>query len=228
MLEANNLHKSFSAHQVLNGVSFSVQPGEIQVLIGLNGCGKTTLQRVLTGILEPDQGTVKIGGRDITILPPEDRRIGYVPQHTALFKHLTVKENILYPLQNGRGSEETFHEVVKLLSLEPYLAWKPEKLSGGYRARVALARALVSAPRAMLLDEPITEVDRAKKEYVLPLFRQVLLQLHIPVLYITHDPWEAGQIGTSFSVMRGGIVERIASPEEAFAMIREQARECGE
>ena len=228
MLEVHNLHKSFSAHQVLKGVSFSVYPAEIQVLIGLNGCGKTTLQRVLTGILEPDQGTIKIGGQDITVLAPEDRRIGYVPQHTALFRHLTVRENILYPLQNGRGSEETFHEVVKLLSLEPYLAWKPEKLSGGYRARVALARALVSAPRAMLLDEPITEVDRAKKEYVLPLFRQVLLQLHIPVLYITHDPWEAGQIGTSFSVMMDGIVERIASPEEAFALIREQARDCGE
>lgn len=228
MLEAHNLYKSFSAHRVLKGVSLSVHPGEIQVLIGLNGCGKTTLQRVLTGILEPDQGTVSIGGRDITALPPEDRRIGYVPQNTALFKHLTIRENILYPLQNGRGTEESFNEVVKMLSLEPYLAWKPEKLSGGYRARVALARALVSAPRAMLLDEPITEVDRAKKEYVLPLFREVLLQLHIPVLYITHDPWEAGQIGTSFSVMKDGIVERIASPEEAFALIREQARSNGE
>jgi ABC-type sugar transport system ATPase subunit len=228
MLEAHNLHKSFSGHHVLNGVSFSVEPGEIQVLIGLNGCGKTTLQRVLTGILEPEEGTVSIGGRNITALPPEERRIGYVPQNTALFRHLTVSENILYPLQNNRGSKETFHEVVKLLSLEPYLAWKPEKLSGGYRSRVALARALVSAPRVMLLDEPITEVDRAKKEYVLPLFREVLLQLHIPVLYITHDPWEAGQIGTSFSVMKEGVVERIASPEEAFALIREQARNNGE
>jgi molybdate transport system ATP-binding protein len=228
MLEAHNLYKSFTTHQVLKGVSLSIHPGEIQVLIGLNGCGKTTLQRVLTGILEPDQGTVSIGGRDITALPPEDRRIGYVPQNTALFKHLTIKENILYPLQNGRGTEESFNEVVRMLSLEPYLAWKPEKLSGGYRARVALARALVSAPRAMLLDEPITEVDRAKKEYVLPLFREVLLQLHIPVLYITHDPWEAGQIGISFSVMKDGVVERIASPEEAFALIREQARRNGE
>jgi len=228
MLKAHNLHKSFSAHKVLNGVSVSVQPGEIQVLIGLNGCGKTTLQRILTGILEPDGGTVSIGGRDITTLPPEDRRIGYVPQNTALFRHLTIRENILYSLQNGRGTEETFHEVVKMLSLEPYLEWKPEKLSGGYRARVALARSLVSAPRAMLLDEPITEVDRAKKEYVLPLFREVLLNLHIPVLYITHDPWEAGQIGTSFSVMKDGIVERIASPDAAFALIREQARINGE
>jgi ABC-type sugar transport system ATPase subunit len=228
MLEAHNLHKSFPPHKVLTGVSISVHPGEIQVLIGLNGCGKTTLQRVLTGIIEPDRGTISIGGRDITGLPPEDRMIGYVPQNTALFGHLTVRENILYPLQNGRGSEETFDQVVNLLSLEPFLAWKPEKLSGGYRARVALARALVSAPRAMLLDEPITEVDRAKKEYVLPLFKEILLQLHIPVLYITHDPWEAGQIGTSFSVMKDGIVEYIASPEEAFAVIREQARYCGE
>ncbi|HON80841.1 MAG TPA: ABC transporter ATP-binding protein [Methanoregulaceae archaeon] len=228
MLEAQNLHKSFSTHHVLKGISITVHPGEIQVLIGLNGCGKTTLQRVLTGILEPDQGTVMIGGQDITHLSPEDRNVGYVPQHTALFRHLTVRENILYPLQNGRGSEETFHQVVKLLSLEPYLDWKPHKLSGGYRARVALARALVSAPRVMLLDEPITEVDRAKKEFILPLFREVLLQLNVPVLYITHDPWEAAQIGTSFSVMKDGIVHRIDSPEEAFALIREQARRNGE
>jgi len=154
--------------------------------------------------------------------------IGYVPQNTGLFRHLTIEENILYPLRNGRGSKEKFNEAVKLLSLEQYLDWKPEKLSGGYRARVALARALVSSPRVMLLDEPITEVDRAKKEYVLPLFRDVLLQLHIPVLYITHDPWEAGQIGNSFSIMKDGNVERITSPEEAFAVIREQARSCGE
>ena len=205
-----------------------IEPGEIQVLIGLNGCGKTTLQRVLTGILEPDQGSVHIDGQDVTPLPPEDRMIGYVPQNTGLFRHLTIEENILYPLRNGRGSEETFHEAVKLLSLEQYLTWKTEKLSGGYRARVALARALVSSPRVMLLDEFITEVDRAKKEYVLPLFRDVLLQLHIPVLYITHDPWEAGQIGNSFSIMKEGVVERITSPEEAFAVIREQARGCGE
>jgi molybdate transport system ATP-binding protein len=228
MLEVRNLHKAFAGHRVLNGLSMHIGPGEIQVLIGLNGCGKTTLQRVLTGILEPDQGSVHIDGQEVTALPPEDRMIGYVPQNTGLFRHLTIEENILYPLRNGRGSEEKFHEAVKLLSLEQYLTWKPEKLSGGYRARVALARALVSSPRVMLLDEPITEVDRAKKEYVLPLFRDVLLQLHIPVLYITHDPWEAGQIGNSFSIMKNGTVDRIMSPEEAFAVIREQARGVGE
>lgn len=224
----HNLHKSFATHRVLNGVSLEIQQGEIQVLIGLNGCGKTTLQRVLTGILETDRGSVYIDGQDVTLLPPEERMIGYVPQNTGLFRHLSIEENILYPLRNGRGSKEKFNEAVKLLSLEQYLDWKPEKLSGGYRARVALARALVSSPRVMLLDEPITEVDRAKKEYVLPLFREVLLQLHIPVLYITHDPWEAGQIGNSFSIMKDGNVERITSPEEAFAVIREQARSCGE
>jgi ABC-type sugar transport system ATPase subunit len=228
MLEAQNLHKSFGSHHVLNGVSLGIGPGEIQVLIGLNGCGKTTLQRILTGILEPDTGTVSIGGKDVTSFLPEDRQLGYVPQNTGLFRHLTVRENVLYSRQNGRGSEETFHEAVELLDLEPYLDWKPTQLSGGYRSRVALARALVSSPRAMLLDEPISEVDRAKKEYVLPLFRQILLQLHIPVLYITHDPWEAGEIGTTFSIMKDGVIEGIASPEEAFAVIRQQARDDGE
>ncbi len=228
MLEAKNLHKSFGSHHVLKGASLCVQPGEIQVLIGLNGCGKTTLQRILTGILEPDAGMVSIGGKEVTSSLPEDRLLGYVPQNTGLFRHLTVRDNILYSLKNGRGSEETFHRAVELLDLESYLDWRPAQLSGGYKSRVALARALVSSPRAMLLDEPISEVDRAKKEYVLPLFRQILLQLHIPVLYITHDPWEAGEIGTSYSIMRNGVVEGIASPEEAFSVIRQQARDSGE
>ncbi len=228
MLEAKNLHKSFGSHHVLKGVSLEVKPGEIQVLIGLNGSGKTTLQRILTGILEPDEGKVSIGGKDVTSSLPEDRLLGYVPQNTGLFRHLTVRDNILYSLKNGRGSEESFREAVELLDLESYLDWRPTQLSGGYKSRVALARALASSPRAMLLDEPISEVDRAKKEYVLPLFRQILLQLHIPVLYITHDPWEAGEIGTSYSIMRNGVVEGIASPEEAFSVIRQQARDSGE
>ena len=118
--------------------------------------------------------------------------------------------------------------MVELLGLETYLDLKPNQLSGGYKSRTALARALVSSPRAMLLDEPISEVDRAKKEYVLPLFRETLLQLKIPVLYITHDPWEAGEIGTSFSIMKNGVMEPIDSPEEAFAVIRQEARDCGE
>lgn len=159
---------------------------------------------------------------------PEDRLLGYVPQNTGLFRHLTVRDNILYSLKNGRGSEETFREAVELLDLESYLDWRPAQLSGGYKSRVALARVLASSPRAMLLDEPISEVDRAKKEYVLPLFRQILLQLHIPVLYITHDPWEAGEIGTSYSIRKNGVVEGIASPEEAFSVIRQQARDSGE
>ncbi|NLX49959.1 MAG: ABC transporter ATP-binding protein [Methanospirillum sp.] len=228
MLEARELHKSFDDRHVLKGVTFGVGPGEIRVLIGLNGCGKTTLQRIITGILEPDSGSIRIGGEEITALPPEERQLGYVPQNTGLFPHLSVRENILYSLKNGRGSVESFHGMVELLGLETYLDLKPKQLSGGYRSRVSLARALASSPRAMLLDEPITEVDRAKKEFVLPLFRETLLGLKIPVLYITHDPWEAGEIGTSFSIMKGGVMSPISSPEEAFAVIRQEARDSGE
>ncbi|HNQ29063.1 MAG: Molybdate/tungstate import ATP-binding protein WtpC [Methanoregulaceae archaeon PtaB.Bin009] len=223
MLEIQDVHKSFGDQVVLKGVNLEVSPGELQVLIGLNGSGKTTLLKILTGLLTPDKGRVRIDGRDVTLFPPEERYIGYVPQHTALFNHLTVKENILYSLRHKRGSEETFHQMVDLLALDPYLERKPRELSGGYRSRVALARALTSMPRAMLLDEPITEVDRAKKEHILPLFRRVLVKMNIPVLYITHDPWEAEQIGTSFSIMKEGSVTRINSPAEAFAIVREQA-----
>lgn len=228
MLEVQNVHKSFSTHQVLKGASITIHKGEIQVLIGLNGSGKTTLLRILTGIMSPDAGTIHIDGRNITNLPPEERAIGYVPQHMALFRHLTVKENILYSVKNGRGSEDSFHHIVEILALEPYLDKKPNQLSGGYRSRVALARALTSNPRGLLLDEPITEVDRAKKEHILPLFKKIMQDLNIPVLYITHDPWEAEMTGTSYSIMKEGKVERISSPEEAFAVVRMQARRAGE
>lgn len=220
MLETQGLVKTYQGRKVLDETSLSIKKGEIRVIIGLNGCGKSTLLKIIAGIIQADHGTVLIDGRDVTNLPPEERGVGYVPQSTALFNHLTVLENIMYSQANGRGSPEVCDKVISMMNLKPYLAKKPKELSGGYRARVALARALFSEPSAILLDEPMTEVDHAKKEQVLPEFREALRQLHVPVLYITHDPREAELVGERFSVMDEGKITMIDSTQEAFQAIR--------
>jgi molybdate transport system ATP-binding protein len=225
MLEVQDVEKSFGDHRVLDNASLAIGKGQILVIIGLNGSGKSTLMKVITGILPCDSGCVRIDGKDVSALDPEDRKIGYVPQTTALFNHLTVKENIIYSQKNGRGSPGGFEKVVSMLNLPQYLSKKPKALSGGYRARVALARALYSQPSVMLLDEPLTEVDHAKKEQMLPEFKQVLHQLNIPVLYITHDPREAELIGDAFAVMSKGKLKNIGTTEEAFRIIRAQVLE---
>lgn len=225
MLEVEDIVKAYKDNLVLNRTSLTVEKGEIRVVIGLNGCGKSTLLKIITGIVPCEMGSVRINGRDVTALLPEERSVGYVPQSTALFNHLTIEQNITYSKKNGRGSDAAFSQTIKLLNLGMYLGKKPKELSGGFRARVALARALFSEPAIMLLDEPLTEVDHAKKEQMLPEFKQVLHELHIPVLYITHDPREADLIGDRVSIMDKGKLKNIASTDDAFRIIREMVRE---
>jgi molybdate transport system ATP-binding protein len=219
MLEIAGLTKGYRSKKVLHGADLSIENGEILVLIGLNGSGKSTLLKIVSGILEHDDGTVKINGRDITNLFPEDRNAGYVPQSSALFAHLTVEENITYALRNGRGSRENVAKLEELLALSQYRSKKPGELSGGYRARVALARALFSDPEFILLDEPLTEVDHAKKVQMLPEFRKILKGLNVPVLYITHDPREAELVGDTFAIMERGRVRTVNSTDAAFQAI---------
>ena len=219
MLEIRGLTKAYRNKKVLNGADLSIGKGEIRVLIGLNGSGKSTLLKIVSGILEHENGTVTINGRDITRMPPENRNAGYVPQNSALFLHLTVEENITYALRNGRGSRENVGKLEELLSLSHYRTKKPGELSGGYRARVALARALFSDPEFILLDEPLTEVDHAKKAQMLPEFRKILKGLNVPVLYITHDPREAELVGDTFAIMERGKVRTVDSTDTAFQAI---------
>lgn len=220
MLEVSDLSKTFGQQQVLRAVRLQVGP-EIKVIIGLNGSGKSTLLKIIAGILPADQGRVAINGREVTTLPPEEREVGYVPQQPALFNHLTVWQNLTYPLKNGRGSRETAERMVQLLGLADILTKRPRELSGGYRNRVSLARALASGPKIMLLDEPLSDVDAATKETLLLEFREVLKSMNIPVLYVTHDVGEAEIIGSSFAVMTGGVLAAVESVGEALALIRE-------
>lgn len=220
MLEVINVGKFYGKSEILRDVSLTVGP-EIKVIIGLNGSGKSTLLKIIAGILTSNGGRVIFGGQDVTSLPPEERHVGYVPQHPALFNHLVVRENIRYGMRAGRGSEDMLGKVVKMLGLEEVLERKPEELSGGYKSRGSLARALAPQPRVMLLDEPLSDIDVAIKEKLLPDFREVLAVLQVPILYVTHDPWEAEQLGDSFAVMVEGRLTEIDSAGEAFDLIRQ-------
>ncbi len=224
MLIVRDVCKSYGPKQVLNHTSMTLDCG-IRVLLGINGCGKSTLLKIITGVLEEDSGSVMIDGEELLKLPPEKRRIGYVPQHTALFQNLTVYQNIIYGL---RSKEEQFsaknhvESLIQMLELEEFLYKRPVQLSGGYKSRVSLARALAPKPCLMLLDEPLSDVDVVMKERLLPEFKKVIHAMGIPAIYVTHDPSEAEQVGDSFSAMVAGTIYEMGSAKEAFAYLREE------
>ena len=161
-----------------------------------------------------------IGDRNITHLAPEDRHVGYVPQHPALFRTMTVMENIRYCLRNRRGSEEMVTKLIEMLELGDVLHQKADTLSGGFQSRVSMARALASNPQVMLLDEPLSDLDVAIKEKLLPQFEKVLKALCMPVVYVTHDSMEADLMGDRFSVMVYGNLSEVGSAQEAFDVVR--------
>ena len=219
MLKVERLFKRFGSKIIVDRVSFEVDSA-ITVIVGLNGSGKSTLLKVMAGIWPQDGGSVFVGDRNITRFAPEDRHVGYVPQHPALFKTMTVKENIRYCLRNGRGSEEMVERLTEMLELGEVLHQKADTLSGGFQSRVSMARALASNPQVMLLDEPLSDLDVAIKEKLLPQFKKVLKALHMPVVYVTHDSMEAGLMGDRFSVMVRGTLSEANSAQDAFDVVR--------
>lgn len=221
MLKVSGLNKKYKFTQALDNVTFTHEKG-ILAVIGLNGSGKSTLLKAVAGLVTPDSGTILLNGRDITGLPPEYRETGYVPQHPAMFGHMTVRENILYPLRNGRGAFDVAEAMIKVLELGPYLDSKPGELSGGYKSRASLARAIASRPKIILLDEPLNALDVVIKERMIPRFANVLKSLNVTALYVTHDTKEAAAVGTSFCSMVKGKMTSAGSAEEAFANIREE------
>lgn len=219
MLKAENITKKFKRQTVLQDACIEVNT-EIKALIGINGSGKSTFLKIIAGIVNPDQGSIMLNGSDIRPLPPEKRNLGYVPQHPALFRHLSIRENVLYGMRNGKGTIEAFERIVEMLDLKDVLDKKPRELSGGYKSRASLARALVPEPGILLMDEPLNGMDIVLKEKLLPVFRSVLKELNIPVLYVTHDPKEAELLADSYAIIDNGTVVCVNSSEQAFSMIR--------
>lgn len=220
VLKIENLSKSFGNLKVIEKACLQVE-SEIRVVLGLNGCGKSTMLKVIAGILKGDTGEILVNGRDITGIPSEERHVGYVPQQSSLFKHMTVRDNIRYCLRNGRGAQANINQITKMLGLEEVLDKKPGTLSGGFQSRVSLARTLASQPHVMLMDEPLSDLDLAIKERLLPEFKKVLKALRVPVIYVTHDLTEAALLGDRFSSMTEGVLSDADSAESAFGMVRE-------
>ncbi|AHM57752.1 ABC-type sugar transport systems, ATPase component (plasmid) [Peptoclostridium acidaminophilum DSM 3953] len=218
MLQAKEINKKFRHQNVLQQASLEIN-SEIKALIGINGSGKSTFLKIIAGIITADSGKVFLNGCDVTSMPPERRNVGYVPQRPALFQHMTVKENILYGMHNGKGSIETYERVIDLLDLQAVLDKHPMELSGGYQTRTSLARALVPQPQILLMDEPLTGIDVVLKERILPNFRKALKELQVPVLYVTHDPKEAELLADNYAIMHNGQVRQVDTAAEAFELI---------
>jgi multiple sugar transport system ATP-binding protein len=201
-------------------LDLEVTEGEFLILVGPSGCGKTTALRMVAGLEEVSDGEIFIGDREVTHLPPVERDIAMVFQNYALYPHMTVEDNILFPLrQKGvkkPAARAQAREVAKLLSIEELLHRKPRALSGGQRQRVAIGRALVRRPRAFLMDEPLSNLDAKLRVQM----RAELLALHkqvgITTIYVTHDQTEAMTLGDRVVVMNKGVVQQIASPQELY------------
>jgi ABC-type Fe3+/spermidine/putrescine transport system ATPase subunit len=212
--------KSFGAIRVLDGCSLAVEKGTVMTLLGPSGCGKTTLLRALAGFVEPDDGRVRVGGRDITDLPPNRRQVGYVFQSYALFPHLDVAANVAYGLRVRRvGRADTQARVRKaldLVSLSAFADRYPGRLSGGQQQRVAIARAMVLEPEVLLLDEPFNALDAKLRLTMQIELRKLIERVGITSIFVTHDQQEAMTLSDRVAVMRAGRIEQVGTPIEIY------------
>ncbi len=219
MLEIKNLKKTYNNKSVLDDISINLESG-INVIVGLNGTGKSTLLKSISGIIKVDSGKIILKGRDITNLPPEKRNIGYVPQQPYLFSHMSIRDNIMYGLKKKSEIPEDIKEAIKFLEMDKYLDLKPSKLSGGYKSRTSLLRALAIKPELMILDEPTSSLDIYSKQTLIPYFKSILKKFNIPAIYVTHDPWEGKEIGDNFIFLSKGKLIKTNSSDEAFLRMK--------
>jgi putative spermidine/putrescine transport system ATP-binding protein len=219
-LALNNVTKEFGTFTAVNNVELTVPHGTFVCMLGPSGCGKTTLLRMIAGLDLPTGGTIQLDGEDITHVPTHKRNLGMVFQSLALFPHLTVGENIAYPLRiRGAPKEDQKKRVDELLSmihLGGYADRPVTKLSGGQRQRVAIARALAISPKLFLLDEPLSALDAKLREAMQVELRQLQQQLGITTIVVTHDQREAMTMADTVVVMKGGEIRQAASPIEIY------------
>jgi multiple sugar transport system ATP-binding protein len=209
------------ASPVLSGLDLAVEPGEFLVLLGPSGCGKSTLLHAIAGLLDVDDGSVHIGGRDVTWADPKDRGIGMVFQSYALYPTMTVERNLSFGLRVAgvprREVAQRVQRAARLLQLEPLLARKPAQLSGGQRQRVAIGRALVREARVFLFDEPLSNLDAQLRTELRRELKALHRELGATMIYVTHDQVEAMTLATRVAVMRGGRILQVGTPGEVYA-----------
>jgi len=212
--------KTFGDVTALDHVDLSVRNGELLTILGPSGSGKTTLLRLVAGFAEPDAGKILLQGRDITYLPPAKRDIGMVFQNYALFPHMTVAENVAFPLQMRKTAKAEIKRRVDwalgIVELTGYEERLPRQMSGGQQQRVAFARAIVFDPRILLLDEPFGALDRKLREQIQLEVRRLQQQLNLTSLFVTHDQEEALILSDRIAVMNKGRIEQLGTPHEIY------------
>jgi sulfate/thiosulfate transport system ATP-binding protein len=219
-IEVRNVTKRFGAFTALHDVSVDVQDGALMALLGPSGSGKSTLLRVIAGLEEPDAGSVSIGGQDLTDAPARTRGVGFVFQHYAPFKHMTVHENVAFGLTvrkaPKREIEARVKELLSLVRLDGLAARYPSQLSGGQLQRMALARALAPEPNVLLLDEPFGALDVQVRAELREWLRRLHEEIHVTTIFVTHDQEEAMDVAAQIVVMNGGRIEQTGTPRELY------------
>jgi sulfate transport system ATP-binding protein len=223
-IEIAGISKKFGDFTALDDINLSIPDGEITALLGPSGSGKTTLLRIIAGLETPDAGTISLFGEDFTWKQTKDRKVGFVFQHYALFKHMSVFENVAFglrirPRKLRPSKEEIREKVYKLLSLiqlESLANRLPSELSGGQKQRVALARALAIEPRVLLLDEPFGALDAKVRQELRRWLRFLHDEIHITSVFVTHDQEEALEVSDNIVILNKGKVEQVGSPEEVY------------
>ena len=208
----------------VNNFNFEIPDGKLIGLLGPSGCGKSTALNLISGLIQPTSGRILFGDDDVTNLPPENRGVGLVFQSYALYPHLTVKQNIMFPLQNLKGSqrpspeemERRVLEAAKLVQIENLMERKPGEMSGGQQQRVAIARAVVKMPRVLLLDEPLSNLDARLRLQTREEIRRIQRDTGITTVFVTHDQEEAMSISDMIVVMKDGVVQQIGKPQDVY------------
>jgi ABC-type Fe3+/spermidine/putrescine transport system ATPase subunit len=220
MLEVRGVSKSFSGKPALRSVTFDVAQGDILCLLGPSGCGKTTLLRIIAGLETADSGQIKLAGETLDGVPVHQRGLGLMFQEYALFPHKNVFGNVAFGLRMARlprpEIERRVDEALALVGLNGFAQRSVHELSGGEQQRVALARSLAPRPRLLMLDEPLGSLDRALRERLMNELRQILKEVGLTALYVTHDQSEAFALGDRVAIMQKGCIEQIGSPQMVF------------
>ena len=220
MIAARGITKRFGDFVALDDVTIEIPDGSLTALLGPSGSGKSTLLRIIAGLEMPDSGVVEIHGSDQTSVPPQRREIGFVFQHYAAFKHMTVRDNVAFGLKIRKQPKERIDarvdELLEIVGLAGYQKRYPNQLSGGQRQRMALARALAVEPRVLLLDEPFGALDAKVRADLREWLRRLHDEVHVTTILVTHDQEEAMSIADRIAVMDHGRIEQVGAPRELY------------
>lgn len=223
-IQIKNISKQFGSFTALSDVSMTIEAGELVALLGPSGSGKTTLLRIIAGLESPDGGSILLHGEQATRQSASRRGIGFVFQHYALFRHMTIFENVAFGLRVQAAANkpsraeirERVQELLKLVQLDSFAKMYPEQLSGGQRQRVALARALAVRPKVLLLDEPFSALDAKVRKELRDWLRRIHDELHVTTVLVTHDQEEALEVADTVAILDHGKVEQIGTPQAVY------------